>query len=386
MTRARPSATALRRLLTVGAFVALAVGSALGLWQALDAPSGTPQQQTTAIAAGLRCPTCQGLSVADSAAPIANSMREIIAEQLADGRTPDEVRGYFVARYGEWILLSPRTGGLGWLVWFLPVAAVLGGTGAALSQTRRRPTAVPAADLDHAAELADRYAAGRLALPQTPAGERLEAALELASAIADDREDASTGAQRNGMIRIAAALAAQRREATVPAVAAGRDRAAAPAADDRVAGAVLRRRGMSYAGGTAAFAAVLLGLLAFNLAPRGVGDLPTGNLPEFDSGPSATAELDALRASVEQDPSNIAARLDLASQLLQAGDVGGAQVQARAVLDQQPDHPDGLLLLGLALFTDGSPVAPQTLQRFLDAAPPEHPGIPLARSLMDPQQ
>ena len=271
MTRTRPPATVQRRLLTAAAFVALAAASALGLWQALDAPPATPEQQATAIATSLRCPTCQGLSVADSAAPIANSIREIIAEQLADGRTPEEVHGYFVARYGEWILLSPSTGGLGWLVWLLPVAAVLGGTGAALSQTRRRPTAVSAADLDHATELADRYAAGRLALPHTPAGERLEAALELASAIADDPEDLSAGAHRNGMIRIAAALAAQRREATAPTVAPARDRAPAPAADDRVAGGVLRRRGVSWAGGTAAFAAVLVGLLVFNLAPRGVG-------------------------------------------------------------------------------------------------------------------
>ncbi|WP_370325942.1 hypothetical protein [Euzebya sp.] len=56
------------------------------------------------------------------------------------------------------------------------------------------------------------------------------------------------------------------------------------------------------------------------------------------------------------------------------------------MLAQQPDQPDGLLLLGLALATDGSPVAPQTLQRFLDAAPAGHPGIPLARSLLDPQR
>ena len=135
-----------------------------------------------------------------------------------------------------------------------------------------------------------------------------------------------------------------------------------------------------------AFGVFVTGLLAINLAPRAVGELPTGNLPVAGpAGPNATAEIDALRAAVDQDPSDLPARLELAAQLIQVGDTGGARTQARAVLDQAPDHPDGLLLLGLALTTDGSPVAPQTLQRFLDAAPADHPGISLARSLLESQ-
>ncbi|WP_370325943.1 cytochrome c-type biogenesis protein CcmH [Euzebya sp.] len=80
------------------------------------------------------------------------------------------VRGYFVQRYGDWILLSPEASGLGWLVWGLPVLAVLGGAGVAMAHTGRRPTAVSAADVDHAANLAALYVEGRVALPQTRRG------------------------------------------------------------------------------------------------------------------------------------------------------------------------------------------------------------------------
>ncbi|WP_341251322.1 cytochrome c-type biogenesis protein CcmH [Euzebya pacifica] len=391
--RAEPRPSPLRRRLVAVAIIALAGAAGLGLWQAVDTPPPSAEQQAASLAAELRCPTCQGLSVADSPSAIAVSMREIITEQLAEGRTPEEVRSYFTARYGEWILLSPTTGGLGWLVWILPAVAVLGGAGAALTQTRKRPAVVSPADLAHAAKLVELYGDGRLALPHTPAGERLEAALEFATAITDDdttsdddtiTEDGRV-ANRSAMIRIAVAVAAQRRAATTPPpAAAGTDPTPAAADAEPALGETGRRRGLAWAGGTAGFAVVLLGLLAINLAPRGAGELPTGNLPEVDAGPGVTAELDTLRAAVDLDPADIPARLALAGRLIENGDAAEARVQAQTVLDQQTDHPDGLLLLGLAMVAGSSPGASQALQRFLDTAPDEHPGIPLARSLLEP--
>lgn len=369
------------------ALLAVAVAMVLagaGVWQAVQPAATTVEQDVTAIAATLRCPTCQGLSVADSDAAISRSMRDIIAEQLAEGRSPDEVRGYFVQRYGDWILLSPSPDGLGWLVWGLPVLALLGGAGVAVSRTRQ-PAAVSAADLEHAAELARLHADGRLALSQTPAGERLEAALDVAAQISD--EQVTVAGRRAVMARIGAAVAAQRREAA----------AVVPSAPDRPAPSPTtpcpnrtstRRHRLGWAGVTGTFVVVLVATLGTNLASRGAGDLPTGNLAaaEGTADPSPTAELEALLATVEQNPQDVPSRLELAGRLLQLGDVDGARANAQTVLEQRPDQPDGLLLLGLALATDGSAVAPQTLQRFLDNAPADHPGIPLARSLLDPPQ
>ncbi|MDB4912698.1 MAG: cytochrome biosis protein [Gemmatimonadetes bacterium] len=54
-------------------------------------------------------------------------MRAVVREQLAAGRTPDDVKAYFVSKYGEWILLAPAAHGFNILAYALPVMVVLGG-------------------------------------------------------------------------------------------------------------------------------------------------------------------------------------------------------------------------------------------------------------------
>jgi len=76
------------------------------------------------IASHLRCVVCQNLSVADSPSEMALQMRGIVREHLAAGESPEQVIQYFVDKYGEWILLSPRRHGFNWLVWLAPAAAV----------------------------------------------------------------------------------------------------------------------------------------------------------------------------------------------------------------------------------------------------------------------
>lgn len=79
---------------------------------------GTPPtraDQARAIAAELRCPDCAGLSAADSPTQAAAEIRREVEAQLAAGRTPEEIRESFVARYGSWILLTPP-GIAPWLV------------------------------------------------------------------------------------------------------------------------------------------------------------------------------------------------------------------------------------------------------------------------------
>jgi len=79
------------------------------------------------VAAQLRCVVCQNLSVADSPSEMAAQMRAIVRERLEAGETPAQVREYFVARYGEWILLAPRRTGFNLLVWGFPIAAIVAG-------------------------------------------------------------------------------------------------------------------------------------------------------------------------------------------------------------------------------------------------------------------
>ncbi len=85
------------------------------------------EAQTTAVASTLRCPVCQGESLQDSPSDLARQMRAVVRDKLRAGETPDEVRAYFVSKYGEWILLEPTMTGLNILLYFIPVLLVIGG-------------------------------------------------------------------------------------------------------------------------------------------------------------------------------------------------------------------------------------------------------------------
>jgi cytochrome c-type biogenesis protein CcmH len=105
---------------------------------ALLARGGSPatiEDRVQAVSAGLRCPVCQNLSVADSPSRLAGEMRAEVEEQLRAGRTDDEVRAFFVDRYGEWVLLEPRS----LLPFLVPIAAVALGLGGWAVYIRRRP-------------------------------------------------------------------------------------------------------------------------------------------------------------------------------------------------------------------------------------------------------
>jgi len=117
----------MRRLLTPSAAVALLVlGAFVALQLARPSVPPSADEQAAQLAAELRCPDCQALSVAESRTAAADAIRGEIAEQLAAGRSPDEVRDHFVARYGQWILLQPADP----LIWLLPVAALMLGAAA----------------------------------------------------------------------------------------------------------------------------------------------------------------------------------------------------------------------------------------------------------------
>jgi cytochrome c-type biogenesis protein CcmH len=105
------------------------------------------EEQVRQIAAELRCPVCQGLSVADSPAGMAEQMRDLIRERLQAGDSPEAIKAYFVERYGEWILLAPKREGFNLVVWVLPFLGL--GVGAVglvivLRRWRERPEAAPA--------------------------------------------------------------------------------------------------------------------------------------------------------------------------------------------------------------------------------------------------
>ena len=93
--------------------------------------------RTTAVASELRCPVCQGESIQDSPSELAGEMRNLVKTQLAAGRTPAEVKAYFVSKYGEWILLDPRAHGFNLVLYAAPYVLLLAGLGVIVVAVKR---------------------------------------------------------------------------------------------------------------------------------------------------------------------------------------------------------------------------------------------------------
>ncbi|PNU06508.1 cytochrome c-type biogenesis protein [Novosphingobium guangzhouense] len=73
----------------------------------------------------LRCLQCQGQSIADSDAPIAGSMRSLVRERIRAGETPEQIRGWLIERYGDYVSYKPQLTGLTWPLFAVPLAFVL---------------------------------------------------------------------------------------------------------------------------------------------------------------------------------------------------------------------------------------------------------------------
>lgn len=118
----------------------------------------TPEQEELAaeIESMLKCPVCRSQSVRTSRSFMAEDMSRRIRQMVAEGKSKDEIREYFVARYGDYIVLAPRKEGFTWTVWLLPFALVLGGVVTIVTVARRwhgRPPPAPPA----ASSTADTY-------------------------------------------------------------------------------------------------------------------------------------------------------------------------------------------------------------------------------------
>ncbi|MDO9795506.1 cytochrome c-type biogenesis protein CcmH, partial [Glaesserella parasuis] len=68
----------------------------------------------------LRCPQCQNNNIADSNATIATDMRNKTLELLKQGKSKDEVVGYMVERYGNFVTYDPPITPATILLWLMP--------------------------------------------------------------------------------------------------------------------------------------------------------------------------------------------------------------------------------------------------------------------------
>ena len=95
--------------------------------------------RTEEVGALLRCPVCQGLSIADSPATMATKMKARVRELLAAGYDEEQILSYFERSYGEFVRLEPARRGINWLVWLAPPLALAGGLVLIRRTLRRAP-------------------------------------------------------------------------------------------------------------------------------------------------------------------------------------------------------------------------------------------------------
>lgn len=351
------------------------------------------EERVREIARELRCPVCQNLSVADSPSELAQEMRGIIREQLRAGKTPKEIKAYFVSKYGDWILLSPRSGGIGWLVWVGPFVGAAGGlaiAGVAFWRwSRRRGRAVPPIADPALVERACREA---LETEEPPPGAMSRAPLEaervrLYAALRELDFDHGAGKlsaedyaemRRDYGSRAAAVLAALESAPPEPVPAAGA--AASP---------VRRRRAWRLAAGAvflAAFGVALAVFLSASLRPRMeqmgsiTGDFLTGTGPGGISPDSAeqmartgpgradsedeaggtgampgpiVALIQEYRARLARNPRDVEALLGMAELNLERQNPKAAIEYYKRVLEIEPGNSQALVPMGLMIASAG---------------------------------
>ncbi len=130
-----------RRIAGIVMTVAFAVIVAVGF----TLTPTTEQDRVVAIGNRIMCPVCQGESISTSPSETARAMLDVVADKVAAGETDEEIIAYFVASYGDAILLDPPFAGKTLLVWLLPIPIIALGVWMATSRLRR-PDEIPIPD------------------------------------------------------------------------------------------------------------------------------------------------------------------------------------------------------------------------------------------------
>ncbi|EIE99834.1 uncharacterized protein involved in biosynthesis of c-type cytochromes [Saccharomonospora glauca K62] len=386
--------------------IVLAVLSLLGVTMAglLTGWSGT-EDQASELEQRLRCPTCASVSIAESPSDTATAMRTVVAEQVAAGRTDQQIIDYFRARYGDWVLLDPPAKGQTLPLWLLPFAALAVGA-VVLIFLRGRRSPEPGDDVLDPAQLervarAVEQARAKADREEVPAmsveRERLEQVRDQALAdivdlerqVADDEIPNHAAVRLRRQYEATAARAMEELETQPPeetTTTAQRPRSSR------------RRRGrlVAYVSATAVAVFAALVLLPQYVAERPEGGFISGNevIQSPAGAPSSSAQpprdlSTVTEAEMEQvvaaNPNVLGMRLALARRYVEKGQYDKASEHYGVALTQAPDDPQARSSAAWLLHKMGNTEA---ALRFLDKTLLGAPGSPdalwyKARILLD---
>jgi cytochrome c-type biogenesis protein CcmH len=107
----------------------------------------------------LRCLVCQNQTIAESNASLAQDLRQQVREQIAAGKSDDEIVNFMTTRYGDFVLYRPPLKGTTVLLWAGPALLLVAGFAMLVVVLRKRRAA--AADVESLSD-EDRERAKRL--------------------------------------------------------------------------------------------------------------------------------------------------------------------------------------------------------------------------------
>lgn len=99
-------------------------------------PDAAQEKQAKDLMATIRCIVCQGQAIIDSDAELAGDMRAMIRTRIEAGETPEQIKGWLIERYGNYVTYAPPLEPITWPLWLAPL--LLLGAGAWLARGRFR--------------------------------------------------------------------------------------------------------------------------------------------------------------------------------------------------------------------------------------------------------
>ena len=74
-----------------------------------------------------RCLVCEGQNIYESNSEMAEDMKSLIYEMIADGKSDKEIKIFLSSKFGDWILMTPPVNKLTYFLWFSPVILIIFG-------------------------------------------------------------------------------------------------------------------------------------------------------------------------------------------------------------------------------------------------------------------
>jgi cytochrome c-type biogenesis protein CcmH len=96
------------------------------------------EAEASALMHTLRCLKCQSQSIADSDAPMAGDMRHQVRSRILAGESPEQIRAWLIARYGDYVSYEPEVSATTWPLFAAPVLLIVLVAGVLLRRLGRR--------------------------------------------------------------------------------------------------------------------------------------------------------------------------------------------------------------------------------------------------------